>query len=169
MGLLSFSKLLTGVNTRCSANHMKFEKFASKHLGVYREWFQDPLLAQHLGPEVTDDWLEFVLTDESGRQFAVMDQSQLVAVVGVVFPTNEVPDYVISDIAVNPKLRSMGVGRRVVERLLREFELKEYEQWKAFVAQDNQGAFAFFQSLGWVLRSNTADSDDMFVFTNIPD
>ncbi len=109
---------------------MIFAKFTAGYFEEYRAWFSDPIIRQHLGEEVTEEWLGFVLSDDTGQQLCVLVDNQLNAVIGVVFPTQQFPAYVISDIAIKPDLRGSGIGRQVIENLLAKFELADNECWQ---------------------------------------
>ena len=145
---------------------MKFVNFSAQHFEEYQAWFADPTIRKHLGEAVTPEWLDFVIKDKAGQQLCVLNGDELVAVVGIVFPTQRVRNYVVSDIAIRPELRGAGIGRFVVESLLARFGLASDECWEAYVDQENSAAFSFFQAINWRLKFQTPDQDGMFVFTS---
>lgn len=140
---------------------MKFESFGPQHFDEYRQWFTDQVLNNALGPAVDQEWLDYILSDDAGKQFAVFKNALMVAVVGVVRPNLHSDEWTITDVAINPSMRRSGIGKQVL-RLL-EHEL-DSSQMIAFVDVKNTSAFEFFQSLGWI-HSATADEHGMFKFS----
>ena len=59
---------------------MQVRKFQAIDFDTYQSWFSDELLNQHLGPAPDDEWLNHVLTDTTGVQYAFFDKDQLVGV-----------------------------------------------------------------------------------------
>lgn len=116
-------------------------------------------LAAALGPVPDENWLNYVLTDETGDQYAVLEGSQLIAVVGVLFPTVQNPYYVITDIAVRPERRDIGVGSRVLGQLTSTQLAGNY--WRAYVDTANANAKRFFLGNGWTGDLATPDDDGM--------
>jgi len=96
-----------------------------------------------------EEWLEAVLTEIDGCQYSVFDVKQLVAVVGIKFPSEKYPAYYITDVAVHPQLRGEGIGKAVLRQLERLHPLVKDQTWRAWVATDNPKAKHFFEKNGW--------------------
>lgn len=140
---------------------MEFQLFSSQHFKEYCSWFEDEALKKWLGPKPDDDWLEYVLKDPTGRQYSVFDGKRMLAVIGIVLPTEIHPYCVITDIAVRPKLRGKGTGKIAIHHLLR---LHSASIFKTFVDEKNIHAIAFFEHLNWQ-KAETIDEDGMWAFT----
>lgn len=57
-------------------------------------------------------------------------------------------------LAVLPAARQLGIGRRLTETVLRELRRQGMDRVHIFVYADNQAGIAFWESIGWRLRSN---------------
>lgn len=143
---------------------MRYARFQQADFAEYRQWFSDPDLNKHLGP-MDHAWLDYVLTDTTGMELSCFQGGELVAVVGICYPTAEHATYVITDLAVNPALRGTGIGRTVLEQLVRADELAATPVWLAYVMADNPGAKAFFERLGWTCIAVPSPTDDKYTFT----
>lgn len=122
-------------------------RFAADDFPTYRAWYADALLNQHLGP-MDDEWLAHVLADTEGEQWAVLSNGALVTVIGLT-PDATNSAWVITDLAVDPARRGQGWGRRALHAVLAQPALRTRHHWRAYVAQDNPQAQAFFDALGW--------------------
>ena len=147
------------------SNHLKIEKFKSKHFKDYQSWSGDPEFNKRLGP-IDEEWLSFVLQDETGDQYAFTNGSKLMAVVGIVLPTSVDNNYTITDISVAPQLRSKGIGTKALNLLMRHYS-RDTKTWKAFIEYDNLTAVQFFKKNGWE-SDGIVDSEGMLclVFRN---
>ncbi|WP_299453883.1 GNAT family N-acetyltransferase [uncultured Pigmentiphaga sp.] len=138
---------------------LHLRRFVAEDFATYRHWYADALLDQHLGP-MDDEWLAHVLTDTEGEQWAALAGEALVAVVGLSLdPEHEA--WVISDLAVDPARRGQGWGRKALLGLLALPAMQQRPNWRAYVADDNPGAQAFFDALGWQ-RLLAPSADDPF-------
>ena len=87
-------------------------------------------------------------------EYAIFSELEMVAEVGIVFPTFENPFYVINNIAINPTKFRKGIGSKVISELFELHPLKENEYWVAFVEEDNIVAYNFFKKNGWAVKTN---------------
>lgn len=126
-----------------------------------RSWFEDPVLDRELGP-LDEEWLEHVLADIEGVQLVVMDEGEPVALVGCVWDLDGV-EHGITDIAVDPSKRGVGLGSDAVDAMLAWPGHPESARWLAFVDPENSEAFRFFQALGWT-HTGRDDLMERFVF-----
>lgn len=132
-------------------------RFEARDFPVYRSWYTDPLLDKHLGP-MDDEWLAHVMADSVGEQWAIGEAEALVAVIGLA-PDPDHAAWVITDFAVDPARRSQGWGRRAWQALLALPTMQTRRHWRAYVAEDNPGAQAFFDALGWTRQSAPSPED----------
>ncbi|MEV4668480.1 GNAT family N-acetyltransferase [Microbacterium sp. LWO12-1.2] len=113
------------------------------------EWADDPVLDQRLGP-IDTEWFAHVLADDGGVELIVQDErGHPIAVVGCVWDEANAA-HVISDIAVDPRRRRSGLGRRSVDAALDWDGHPPTTSWCAFVDPENHAARQFFQSIGWI-------------------
>ena len=147
------------------SNLLKIEKFKSKYFKDYQTWSSDPEFNKRLGP-IDQEWLGFILRDETGDQYAFTHSGELMAVVGVLLPTLEDNYYTITDISVAPHLRSKGIGTKALNLLMRHYS-RDTKTWKAFIEYNNLPAAQFFKKNGWE-TDGIVDSDGMLclVFRN---
>lgn len=124
------------------------------------EWFQDDVLDRELGP-LDEDWLEHVLTDESGVQLVVTDRTRPAALIGCAWDPHNV-EHAITDIAVDPLRRGAGLGRRALDAVIAWPLHPPARRWIAFVDRDNAAAHRFFTAIAW--RDDGVD-DDMHRFS----
>ena len=139
---------------------LEFAIFSKEHYQAYNEWFRNERIKKALF-DIDGNWLDFVLSDKTGIEYAIFEKNEMVAVVGVIRPTKTHPTYGIKNIAVNPKLFRQGMGSRVVKKLLRLHSLKEGEYWIAFVDVDNPSAQRFFEKNGWEINHSGEAGDNM--------
>ena len=144
---------------------MKVRKFRPIDFETYQSWFLDKLVFQHLGSMPDKAWLDYILTDTTGAQYAFLEKEALVGVMGIVFPDKKHPYYYITDIVVQPKLRKKGLGAKMLQLLQNLHPLSPGQSYKAFVDVNNENAQLFFKKLGWQLISATPDKDNMLSFT----
>jgi len=141
---------------------MDFRLFSSQHFEEYCSWFEEEELNRWLGPKPDIAWLKYVLEDQTGQQYSVFKEGEIVAVVGIVFPIGSHPYCVITDIAVCPKQKGKGIGKTVINQLL---QLYPQTTFKTFVEVKNFKAIAFFESLGWE-KTEEVDEDGMWLFVH---
>ncbi len=141
---------------------LKIDKFTKEDYSVFLSWFNDPCLNSALGPmKEGDGWLEAVLNQTDGEEYSAWIKNELVAVIGIYFPTKEDPFYVISQLAVKPELRRNGIGKKVIHQLMKKYR---WQSWKAFVSKENTRAMSFFESIGWQRMVVGANEHRMHVF-----
>jgi len=154
--------------TNSSAQEIGLTMFTADYFREYQGWFVDPEINSQLGPAPDDQWLQNVTHDQQGQHFCAVENGELRAVVGVVFATKKHPFSVVTDLAVHPERRGQQIGRRTIAQLLLQFPQQDSEQkrqrWSAYVANNNRSAIAFFKSIGWLLRSESPDQDEMLEF-----
>src|SRR4051812_32423872 len=99
--------------------NLQLERFQAEHFAEYASWFVDEELNRHLGP-MDDAWLKFVLAESAaeGMTWAVICNSEFVAVLETVHDPQNVPNAVISAVATNPALRWQGIGSAVLQLVL---------------------------------------------------
>lgn len=122
--------------------------FTAADYAPYRRWYDDPVLDARLGP-IDDDWLDCVLREVDGRQAVCEEAGTMVAVAGVVLPRDTGGWGAVSDLAVDPARRGMGIGRRVLRALLARPELASVTEWRAWAEHDNLGAIGVLRAAGW--------------------
>jgi RimJ/RimL family protein N-acetyltransferase len=108
-----------------------------------------------------EEWLEHVLHETDGRQYSVFRGEELIAVIGIKFPTAQYPAYYITDFAMKPHLRSKGIGSEVLSELVRLHPLSMGQTWRAFVDIRNPRARAFFEKNEWICTSEKPDEHGM--------
>ena len=127
---------------------LEFRRFESSHYPVYEKWFEDDKIKTALYG-IDQEWLDFVLNDASGIEYAVFRDGEMVAVVGIELPTSKHPIYAIKNIAVSPMHQGRGIGSVILKKLLKIHPIKAEEQWIAFVEEKNTYAYHFFIRNGW--------------------
>lgn len=146
------------------ADQLTFERFRREDFPVYQSWFADPELNQHLGPmESNDPWLEEILASKDGVEFCIFKDGEMLAELGVLFPTEAFPAFYITNLAVRPDLRGMGIGSMVLQKAIALFT-KNSEYWRCFVDQNNPKAIAFLLKNSWKRVNEQADEHGMFEF-----
>ncbi|MGB3798898.1 MAG: GNAT family N-acetyltransferase [Lewinella sp.] len=127
---------------------LEFRPFRKEDFIEYKSWYAEKQLDRWLGP-MDAKWLEYVMNDTDGREFAILREDMLIAVVGIDLPQRGEEYSAITDMAVRPELRNQGLGGRVLSRLLQEVPLSKGEYWACYVEPDNAGARRFFTRQGW--------------------
>jgi ribosomal protein S18 acetylase RimI-like enzyme len=96
-----------------------------------------------------------VLVDGVHEQWSVLHACTLVAVIGMTAaPAGQF--WVVTDFVVDPQRRRCGWGGRAWRALMQVPQIAMRSRFRAFVAEDNPGAQAFFAALGWeTLRAPT--------------
>ncbi len=137
----------------------------------YLSWFKDSDINKQLGPLKKDDeWFTYVLneqkglTEYAGCTYSVFQNKKLVSVFGIAFPDKEEPTYTITSIAVKPFLRSKGIGKRILKKVMELHPLKKGEYWQAFVSVTNPKAELFFENNGWRCVSKSPEKNDMYIY-----
>lgn len=123
-------------------------EFTRDDWGWVQQWFEDATLNNELGP-LDEEWLEYVLADETGAQLVYCEaDGSPAALIGCVWDPAGI-EHGITDLAVHPRRRTSGVGRRAVDATLSWSGHPASEHWVAFVDPENTAAFSFFSTLGW--------------------
>ena len=150
---------------------LDFKLFIKEDFPEYLSWYEDPELNEQLGPMTKDDeWLSYTinqhngLTEFDGCTYSVFQNQELVAVIGIEYPDKEHPIYGLSSIAIKPTLRRMGIGKRIIDRLISLYPLKEKEYWIASVNDKNPKAKLFFESNGWKCVAEPPENNMMYLF-----
>jgi ribosomal protein S18 acetylase RimI-like enzyme len=133
--------------------------FAAEDYSWLQAWYEDPVLDEELGP-LDDEWLAYVLADETGEQLVVLADGVPVAVVGIVWANGENTAHAVTDIAVDPARRGSGLGRTALDQVVAHVEREAPDGWVAFVDRENLAAFAFFSALGWEHASEPDPEDE---------
>lgn len=139
-----------------------FIKFKSEHYEEYKSWFENKHIKAALY-DIEGEWLDFVLNDTTGIEYAIFKENTMVAVIGIQFPTKNHPYYVIQNIAINPSHFRKGIGRMVIEKLLSLHPLSHKHHWLAYVETKNHIAQKFFGNLAWT-KSKCENDDNMVKF-----
>ncbi|NJC27437.1 GNAT family N-acetyltransferase [Neolewinella antarctica] len=142
------------------SSQLTFKKFKRENYEEYRSWYNNERIKEALY-DVEGEWLAHVLNQKDGIQYAVYGEQTLVGVVGVLFPAQDHPYSVITDIAVNPALFRKGVGSQILSGLTNLHALGADYYWVAFVEVDNELAQRFFEKNGWRQGSDRKVADDM--------
>ncbi len=129
--------------------------FQAHHFPSYQDWFSDASLAKYLGP-VDEEWLQCVLEEKDGAQYAMLDNGNLVGVAGVKHPTSDHPYYVLTDIAIAPQERKKGYGAKLLKAL---YEQYHDLYWLCYIDLDNSSAIAFFTRQGWQEEPSKSDAE----------
>lgn len=138
--------------------------FQAQDFPAYRAWYADDRLNRHLGP-MDDDWLDHVLSDVRGEQWALLSGGELRAVIGLVpedRPEAPAGSWLVTDLAVAPSLRRQGWGRRAWQSLT-ALPRMQARRWHAIVAQDNPQALAFFQAMGFRITRQPQAEDPFWL------
>ncbi len=139
---------------------LKFERLCSEYFDEYNSWFENESIKKALY-SIDQEWLEFVLNDETGVEYAVFLDGELIAVLGVEFPTDEDPYFAIKNLAINPSKFRRGLGSQVLTELIKLHVLKEEESWVAFVELNNLVAQKFFEKNNWKRVEDSDEGDAM--------
>lgn len=129
--------------------------FQAHHFSIYQDWFSDASLAKYLGP-LDDEWLQCVLDEKDGAQYALLDNGKLVGVAGMKYSTSGHAHYVLTDIAIAPQERKKGYGAKLLMAL---FAQHHELYWLCYIDPDNSGAIAFFTQQGWQEEPSKSDAE----------
>jgi len=150
---------------------LDFKIFKKEDFPAYLSWFQDPDLNKQLGPMKEDDeWLTYTLNEQNGLTeydgctYSIFQNKKLVSVIGIAYPDREAPTYVISSIAVKPFLRSRGIGKKILKKLMKLHPLKKGQYWVAYVDEKNLKAKLFFEKNGWKCVTKSPENNGMFLY-----
>lgn len=137
-----------------------FKKFSEEHFTEYQSWFSDDELKTAL-EGVDEEWLDHIINNEEGLDYAIFERDKMIGVVGLLFPTEKNSFYVLSNIAVHPEWKNKGKGSRILSDLFQQKEIST-EDWICFVAIDNISAHCFFEKNNW--NKEEAIEDEMYCF-----
>ncbi len=138
----------------------KFARFRRENFLEYKSWYNDADLNKWLGP-MDDDWIDYVLSESDGIEYAVYKSEEMIAVIGFKFPTSEYPAYFITDFAIKPSMRSKGIGSMILQELV---ELHQDMPWYAFIDAANTRVISFFEKNNWKRSSTEPDEHGMLAF-----
>ncbi len=99
--------------------------------------------------EKDDEWLNHVLRETMGKEFSFFMGEELIAVVGILFPTQNEQAFYITDFAVKPNQQGKGVGSAVLTYLLSLHKVETVKIWKVYVNKRNKLAQKFFEKNKW--------------------
>lgn len=139
-------------------SHITIRKFTAQDFPIYKKWFSDQTLQETLG-HVDDEWLNHILKDQEGYEFVILDNQKLVAVIGVVLPTQKNPITVITNIAVDPKEKGKGYGTIALQKVMEEIGTTAGGIWAAYVSQNNVEGQHFFDKQKWI-KISTNDKEE---------
>lgn len=129
---------------------MDFRIFKRTNFPVYQEWFADPWLNAALGP-MDEEWLEHILLDETGAQYAIFQQQEMIAVLGVVWAHGDAIYHTVSDLAIRPDQRRQGLGQKILNHLIHDLEVPKAKGWITYVEPKNTQAIDFMKKCAWDL------------------
>ncbi len=148
---------------------LSFSRFHTNDFEEYLSWFADPELDQHLGPmEANDPWLDYVMSNHQGADFAVYRDGEMVAEIGLQFPNEENSTYYITNLAVKPELHGQGIGSLVLSAIIILYPLQRRESWRCFVHENNPKTRAFLEKNKWKCQNEFPDEEGFFEFVYIP-
>jgi ribosomal protein S18 acetylase RimI-like enzyme len=150
-------------------HQLSFYRFHPDYFEEYLSWFADPELDQHLGPmEANDPWLDYVMSNQQGTDFAVYRDGEMVAEIGIQFPIEENFAYYITNLAVKPELRRQGVGSLVLSAITNLYPLQSGASWRCFVHENNHKTRFFLEKNKWKYQNEFPDEEGFFEFVYIP-
>lgn len=150
-------------------DQLSFSRFHPNDFEEYLSWFADPELNQHLGPmEANDPWLEYVMSNQEGTDFAVYRDGEMVAEIGLLFPNQENPAYYITNLAIKPELRRQGIGSLVLSAIIILYPLQIGVSWRCFIHKDNHKTKAFLEKTQWKCQNEFPDEAGFLAFVYIP-
>lgn len=141
---------------------IEFVPFAEEHYFEYKKWFDKDAIKNALG-YIDEEWLNYILNDTAGIEYAVLQNKILVAVAGISLPSATEKSYVINNIAVNPSHFGKGIGSLVLKELVLRYPAKEDESWLAYVDVKNESAQKFFTKNDWIEICQYSD-DNMICY-----
>ncbi|WP_020536089.1 GNAT family N-acetyltransferase [Lewinella cohaerens] len=122
--------------------------FRKEDFLAYQTWFTDPAIQRALG-HVDEEWLAYVLADETGAEYVMLREDQLMGVAGVSFANEQNPFYVITNLAINPAYAGRGIGSLFLEKITARVPLEQHQYWATFVEIFNEPAQRFFTKNNW--------------------
>lgn len=128
--------------------NLEFRTFERSTFHEYSSWFENPKIRKALS-FVDEEWLEYVMTNDEGVEYAIFENQKLVAVLGFVKPTSDYPMYGLTNLAVNPSYFQQGVGSKVLAQLLILHPPTDTNYWMAYVDIKNDAAQGFFKKNDW--------------------
>jgi len=140
-----------------------FKRFEKENYEEYKRWFQNDAIKNVLY-SIDVEWLDFVLKDETGVEYAVFSEEEMIAVIGIELPAQDHPEYAIKNIAIEPSRFRQGLGSLVLEELVNLHSLKATESWIAYVENNNIAGQHFFEKNGWIRMDDNINGEDMIRF-----
>lgn len=80
----------------------------------YSSWFSDPSMHKTMGPAWNDEELDHIFSEEKASVLSAFHSSELVGVVSLAFPDDEISSYGITGIAVKPQRQRQGYGAKII-------------------------------------------------------
>ena len=127
-------------------------KSTEESFRIYKSWFADKALNKQLGPmenETWETWQTYFNSDEKSEELAAYLNNELVAVVDISLPTKEDPEYYITAIATNPKMKRLGIGTAVLKQLIESGDFTNSKIWRCHISHKNVASISFFKKFGW--------------------
>jgi GNAT superfamily N-acetyltransferase len=123
----------------------------------------EEVISDHHSPAVVDRFRNEVTSDWLRRQMAwkdilVAQENAIVATGGIAdFGSSESPKICVSQFYVNPDLHRRGIGKRLMEHLIRSVHDRHVP---VLHVPSTRNAIPFYQSFGFVIDSIQPDSAD---------
>ena len=95
--------------------------------------------------------ISIYLARNPGHSFVARDQAKLV---GAVLCGHDGRRGYLHHLAVQPAYRRQGIGQALVERCITRLRAAGIDKCHIFVYSANQEGQAFWEKIGWVLRTN---------------
>lgn len=129
---------------------MRIERFTTADCGeAYALWEKTEGVSLS-GSDAPKQLRRFLTINAKTSFVAKMDK----AIVGTVLCGNDGRRGYIYHLAVSPKYRKMGVGRKLIDHCLNALSEEGIQKCHAFVFADNKNGRDFWQSLSWKERTD---------------
>ncbi len=142
---------------------MTWLPFDRSHFSTYKSWFEDQVIDQWLGP-IDEEWLEYILHEDDGQQYAICTGDKLIAVIGLKHLQDVQDKVIITDLSVSPDQRGRGIGSSVLSELKSIYSDIPHSYWATYVSTDNHLAISFFEKNDWVQIVENDEDDNMIKF-----
>jgi RimJ/RimL family protein N-acetyltransferase len=143
---------------------LTFHQLDQSGLELYRAWFQDEELRRRIEPP-TPRWFSYVCSTPGVTAWIVYEGS---------LPVGQLQLDTYDDgtgtfgIAVNPRLRNQGYGKRILKAFLMRPEVTRLTLLKAAVEPDNLASVRCLQHAGFIQDSAGPDHEGFLQYTYQP-
>lgn len=127
-----------------------FVPFAREHFETYASWYADEAMRTFLGG-IDEEWLEHVLKEDKQKEYVVFLDEVMIGEVGLVLPDEEYPYFAITNLAIHPLHRSIGVGKHLLQELMSLQDPAGALPWRCYIHANNRAARHFFEGQRWKL------------------